>query len=247
MTSQATPRQYSAPALEKGLDILELLADQPHGMTQSAIAAELGKSVAEVFRMLAVLEGRGYIYRERPEDLYYLSLRMYELANRHPPTKRLLDVAIPEMRALAEFARQSVHLGVPSDGELLVIAQVESPEHAGVTVRVGRRSLTDTSSGRVLLAFQPPAAQERWVGTAVSENPELKERLEKIILKGFAETKDESLRGITDITVPLLDLRGFATAALTVPYLRQQATQPTIAEVRGMALSAVERISARTH
>ena len=38
--------KYSVPALEKGLDILELLATRSEGLTQSAIAAELSEGGA---------------------------------------------------------------------------------------------------------------------------------------------------------------------------------------------------------
>lgn len=247
MITNGEPRQYTAPALEKGLDVLELLATTRNGMTQSAIASQLGKSVGELFRMLSVLEQRGFIYRERPEELYYLSLRMYELAHLHPPTNRLLDVAVPEMRALADKARQSVHLSAQSDGELLILAQVDSPEPAGVTVRVGRRSLMETASGRVLLAFQDPATQARWAGEERIVNAVLKRRLDDISARGFEETEGESLKGIVDISVPLLDVQGHAIAALTVPHLQQRAAQPTPNEVCRMAIEAAGHISARTH
>ncbi len=46
--------KYSAPALSKGLDILELLATQSAGMKKSDIAKSLKRSLSEIFRMLAV-------------------------------------------------------------------------------------------------------------------------------------------------------------------------------------------------
>ena len=53
--------KYSAPALEKGLDILELLSRRSQSLTLSQIAAALGRSVNELFRMVQVLEARGYV------------------------------------------------------------------------------------------------------------------------------------------------------------------------------------------
>ena len=58
---------YTAPALEKGLDILELLADAGEGLSQNQVAARLGRSVGEIFRMLEVLERRGWLYPVRGE------------------------------------------------------------------------------------------------------------------------------------------------------------------------------------
>jgi uncharacterized membrane protein len=65
------PRKYTAPALEKGLDILELLSRAETGLSQSEIARDLGRSVSEIFRMLVVLEERGYIALEEA-DRYVL-------------------------------------------------------------------------------------------------------------------------------------------------------------------------------
>ena len=60
---QVTTRRsrYPAPALEKGLDILELLASVSQALTHSEIANRLDRTLTEVFRMLVCLEERGYI------------------------------------------------------------------------------------------------------------------------------------------------------------------------------------------
>jgi DNA-binding CsgD family transcriptional regulator len=52
---------YAAPALEKGLDILELLAKQAEGLTRREIAERLGRSVSEIFRMIEALTRRSYL------------------------------------------------------------------------------------------------------------------------------------------------------------------------------------------
>ncbi len=87
---------YTAPALEKGLDILELLAGEAGGISQTVIAQRLARTTTELFRMLAVLERRGYVMREL-DGGYRLTLRLFELAHQHPPLKRLLTVALPAM------------------------------------------------------------------------------------------------------------------------------------------------------
>ena len=91
-----TAARYSAPALEKGLDVLELLASQPHALSLQEFAQRLERSSAELYRMLDVLVQRGWLAR-LPDASYGLTLRLFELAHRHPPVGRLLDVAVPHM------------------------------------------------------------------------------------------------------------------------------------------------------
>ena len=53
--------RYRAPALDKGLDILELLAGVEQGLTQAEIAKRLDRSPNEFYRMLDRLVRRGYV------------------------------------------------------------------------------------------------------------------------------------------------------------------------------------------
>jgi len=53
-----SPR-YTAPALEKGLDILDVLVDTAEGYTLNELSVKLGRTVSEIFRMVVTLERRG--------------------------------------------------------------------------------------------------------------------------------------------------------------------------------------------
>ena len=67
--SAAGAPDYSVPALDKALDILELLAGRSDGLSQAAIAEAVGRSVSQVFRVLQTLEARGYLMREEQSGL----------------------------------------------------------------------------------------------------------------------------------------------------------------------------------
>ena len=55
--------RYRAPALDKGLDILELLATTDEGLSQAEIAKALERSPNEIYRMLDRLVRRHYVVR----------------------------------------------------------------------------------------------------------------------------------------------------------------------------------------
>src|SRR5688572_21455157 len=148
-------QRYSAPALEKGLAVLELLAAEPHALTLQEIAKRLERSPSELFRMLDVLVQRGYLAR-LPDASYALTLRLFELGQRHPPVERLLEVAVPHMQALARETGQANHLSVHHDARLVVLARAEPPEPMSYSVRQGAHFpfLDDRVSARVITAFQ---------------------------------------------------------------------------------------------
>ena len=131
---------YPVPALEKGLDLLEILSAQPAGFALVELAAATGKKVTEIFRMVACLKRRGYIVVDPTTERLTLGMKLFELAHRHPPTERLIAVALSQMQTLAQQTGQSCHLAVHSNGEMLVIAQVDSARHMGFAVHVGAKN-----------------------------------------------------------------------------------------------------------
>ncbi len=84
--------RYRAPALDKGLDILELLASVDGGLTQAEISKRLNRSPNEFYRMLDRLVRRGYVTRI-DGDRYSLTLKLFGLAQLHAPVRRLASYA----------------------------------------------------------------------------------------------------------------------------------------------------------
>src|SRR5260370_15309094 len=108
--------RYPTPALEKGLDILEMFASEPTGLTKSEVARKLGRTISEIFRMLVCLEERGYTAQSPDSDRYNLTLHLFMLAQEHPPIKRMTMQALPIMQQVAHELSQSCHLGVLNGG-----------------------------------------------------------------------------------------------------------------------------------
>ena len=85
MTASDDLDRYRAPALDKGLDILELLAGEEEGLSQAEIAKALGRTPNEQYRMLERLVRRGYVARNA-SDRYELTLKLFGLAHFHRRT-----------------------------------------------------------------------------------------------------------------------------------------------------------------
>lgn len=243
---------YSAPALEKGLDILEALSGEADGLTLSALAQRLERSPSELYRMLVCLTRRGYVARDEESDRHALTLRLFELAHRHPPMQRLVAAALPLMRSLAAETDQSCHLSVFHEGRQLVVAQVDAPGAMGFGVRLGANSidLLMSASGRVLLAFQEKA-QRAWMldcyrSAGGSARPKgLLALLERVRSDGFAEMDSFQVAGVHAVSFPALDVSGRAVASLTVPYLARLDLQdgPKLKETREILRIASYRLS----
>ena len=96
-------RSYSAPALEKGLDILEMLCRSEQPLSQKDIAKRLGRSVGEIYRMMSCLVNRNYVSRRTGEtdSSISLQLELKGLSNRVTAPDDLLDRGILGYRNIA--------------------------------------------------------------------------------------------------------------------------------------------------
>ena len=226
MASEEDDRRYKAPALEKGLDILELLATTSSAMTLTAIVNQLGRSHGELFRMVQVLEFRGYIEQDSSADGYLLTDKLFSLGMQRPKTHSLVEVALPVMRKLSQDLGQSCHLALHTLGDMVVVARMESSEQLGFSVRVGyRRPLVKAASGAVLYAFQPEDVRRRWEKLlnpplSAKELEAWRANADGIRQRKVALTPSQFVAGVTDISAPVLR-GGYAAAALTVPFLKK--------------------------
>ena len=89
MKQKKQSKNYSAPALEKGLDILELLSNSAEGLTQGEIAGKLNKSINEIYRMITTLRNREYVDFDNEREVYRLSFKILNMTSKFEQLKLL--------------------------------------------------------------------------------------------------------------------------------------------------------------
>jgi DNA-binding IclR family transcriptional regulator len=251
-SSSEEDRVYAAPALEKGLDILEALCLSERSLSRKEIALQVGRSVGEIYRMLAVLARRGYV-TQIDDGLYTVTTKLFELSHANPPTHRLLFEATPVMQRLSNALDQSCHLTVYSQGKQVVVYKVDAPSGMGFSVRVGAElDVLVSASGRVLLAFQDAETRGFRIEESVLRRPEQVNAQIATILDGIRTTGYEAIpsiqvRGLYAVSFPILDSQGYCVAALTVPYAERidQSQRKTIPEVQLELRAAAQELSER--
>ena len=250
MAQVEAKRYYPTPALEKGLDILELFASTPEGLTVSEVARRLNRTVSQIFRMILCLEQRGYLAQSESKDRYHLTLRLFRIAQEHPPTKRLVTEALPAMHELAHAIRQSCHLGVIDGGHVVILAQVDSPEPTGFYVKMGSKvELMQAATGHVILAHQSDDARaralEEWRRETRRQKPpaDLEQHLARIAKRGYEQRASYQIAGVVNVSFPILNVQGQGIAGLTVPFVRRIEDRVGVPEVVNAVRKASRQIS----
>lgn len=224
-------------------------------MSQAEIATGIKKSPNEIYRMLVCLEERGYLMREEHSSKYMLSLKMYTLSHRHSPVDEIRHASLYPMQELALKLKQSCHLGVLYNDQLLVIYQAKSPSPIALSIEEGSLfPLLLTASGRTLLAFLPEEERQNVLGRVdlyrgytPRQQAALADSLAAIRKQGGYVGPSDLSKGVTDIVKPIgnLETGVFGTltvSLLTTEYNEQLTSEEMVAEVEQCAQTILTRL-----
>jgi IclR family KDG regulon transcriptional repressor len=187
--------------LHKTLDILEAIKRAPAGFRLAELARSVEMPKATAHRILATLEGRGYV--DRAEDGgYRVAKKLLDMQQPASVDQILSAVAPPLIAQLAAACRETVNLGVLDAGEVVVIQTVESPQAVRMSSKVGnRRHLHATALGKVMLAGMSDKevlrlirlkGQARLTPHTITTRPGLLEELSKIRKQGYSIDNQEN-------------------------------------------------------
>jgi len=233
------------------MDIIELLADAEEGLTVSDISQRLKRRMSELFRIIIVMERRGWLQKDRETSRYSVTYHVLKLAHRATPTQTLTSAAAPVMQELSTRINHSCHLVVRSGTQGLVILRQENQRrHANLSVRLGAViELVSSCSGHVLLAHLEPAERAQLLQSIPRprgmSKSKVAEVLEKVRKRGFEIHQSPITAGVTDISYPIRGIDDKVVAALTIPYLHalDNSLPTSVDQTRRLLEEATRRIS----
>ena len=133
-------------------------APAPLTVREVAVGTSINRTTAH--RLLASLHRRGWIERVADSAAYRPGLRYLALVRASLSGRDFIDEVRPTMERLSLLSRETAHLGVLDNHDVLHIEKVDSPEIVGVSSRVGTRAAPHvTGLGKALLASGP---DESW-------------------------------------------------------------------------------------
>lgn len=148
----------TAQTLDRGLRLLNLVADAPVGLTVTEAANRLGVGRAVVYRLVGPLTEHGMLRRDSAGRLR-LGVGVLRLARQAQPL--LAQGALPALRWLAEQTGATAHLTVAEGDEAVALAVVEPTWTSfHVAYRTGSRHPLDRgAAGRAILAGRTGSGQ----------------------------------------------------------------------------------------
>lgn len=222
--SNAGPRDAGVRSVERAITILDVLA-AGGWRTGAEIARELHVHRSTALRLLGTLERHSLVERDSRSAKYRLGPRLPQLASVVTGESDLRTVARPVCESLAGALGETVTLDVLVAGEIVPIEQATASTSVVSVNWLGRRTPVHcTASGKVILAFGPPAIRERLLARplerstahTITGGPELEAQLTEALTDGFARTYEELEIGLDAIAAPVFASGGDVVAALDV-------------------------------
>lgn len=233
-------------AVDRALDIL-LCFTSKTDWSMTEIAEHVGLHKSTVHRMLATLEEKGFIERDRATDRYHLGLKVWELSANLSRTDDQATIWLPEMVRLRDQLGETVSIYVRDGSERIRMQAVQSNQPVRRVAPVGvRLPLYAGASSKVLIAYSEPSVRESIMQSPTwptsIDRKQYEQQLDEILSQGYATSFEEREEGAAALSSPIFDRSGKLAAALSVSGPASRLTMDTMREYAPVMMESAKRM-----
>jgi DNA-binding IclR family transcriptional regulator len=229
----------------------EVAGRQPVGVSDLARVLNLPKS--SVQRTLQTLRSAGWIQTVGVElTRWRLTTHMLRVGQLAAGELGLRDVAVPVMEELRGQTKESVHLAVPEQDNVIVIERLDSPQAVRTFVPLGMAApMAASANGKAILATRSPedvrALLKRGLSTytaaTVTNERSLLAQLQEVRRLGYATNEGEWRTDVAAVASAITVDSGLAIAGISVSMPTQRLSPDVQLKYGGLVNDAAERIS----
>jgi IclR family transcriptional regulator, KDG regulon repressor len=229
-------RTYDITALQRGLRLLHLFSESPHGLTAKQVAGLSRLPVSTVHRFLANLVTSGFLSCDGDGN-YHLGIACFAIGQAAVGQLDIRRLSLPYLKELNQQTRETIHLTVRHGLAAVYVEKLDSPEPLRIHSRIGAAvPLYCTAVGKVMLAHMPAEERDRILPeltikrltpNTVGSLQELKAELYRVHKNGYACDLEEHEMHIRCLAVPIWDHAGSvqSSVSITAPTVRMPVTR----------------------
>ena len=242
----------SIRAVERALDVLLCFNRQTPELNMTQIAEQISIHKSTVHRLLKTLEKKRFVERDQTTGVYRLGIQLLQMAYLTLEQNDLRRLAAPFMRRLWEQHRETVHLAVLDQADVVFLDALESPQRVKLAAAIGQRlPAFATATGRAILGFMPDEAVQEILKRGMPHytqhtpsSPEAFWEGRRLVQeRGFALDEQEFEEGIDAVAAPILDQAGQPVAAISVAGPAYRLAHDRLMEMGPSVLTAARDIA----
>jgi len=212
-------KKYHVPALERALNVIDLLASNDRDLSFSEILLSLNIPRPSLARILKILTDRGLVNKTEKRGLYRLGMKLLYLGNRLESKLKLRSVAWPFMQELALKTGKTIELSTLDRDQLILIEQIEGNEGVRLFSRIGSAYpyFHALAAGKIYLAHMEKEKRKDVLNKiglpvvtkhTIIDMDQLDEELSVIEKNGYAFEDQELREGVRRVVAPVYDCHG---------------------------------------
>ncbi|TCJ04333.1 IclR family transcriptional regulator [Cytobacillus praedii] len=209
-------------SVERITKILNLFTDSEPSLGNIEIAEKLGIHPSSAHHFVKSMCKEGILIQGNDRK-YRLGWKLLEWSNKVMYQQDIHSEAGPIIVNLVRQFKGTSHIGMFHEGEVRFVFKTTSPDADVVPTFIGttRRPAYSTSSGKVLLAFNPSFIQPtlakgllKQSTNTITSVTKLYAELKKIKQQGYAISDDENDFGLYGVAAPIKSYNGQVIASL---------------------------------
>ena len=225
-TSKAPVERYRIHVIDRAAQILDCFGFDHQELSVSEIGAKTGLHRSTAHRILMALEYNDLIKQNPSTGKYHLGIKLFKLGHQAVSQLNLREICRPFLSRLMNNTKETIHLAVLDDDQVLYLDKVEGPHALRMPSRVGRHIPTYcTSLGKAMLSClddqEVKSILRRQTLKPHTENTvknihQLLADLGSVRKRGYAVDNEEIEIGLRCVGAPLRDYTGGMVGAISV-------------------------------
>lgn len=218
-------RQEPISSMRNALRLLNMFSMDEPELTLKELAEKLEVGISTAHRLTATLIEEGFIIRDPASRKFRLAASILAMGHTILSSNELCRVATPVLEQLARESGETAHLAIIKGDRVIYLQKVDSSHPVHLLSHIGRQNPVHcTSSGQVILAFQPDdeikrmidMGLPRYTSNTVTSPEQYKQKLETIRNQGYAISIEELHAGVSSIAAPVKNRLGKVIASVSI-------------------------------
>lgn len=256
MKKKTAPKEYKVHSLERGLDLIEILAEDPSEKTLTELSKKASFNQSTAHRVISALKSRGYVQQNASNSKYRLTLKLFELGNKIIRNFNIKEAAEPILKELAKKTKESIYLIIRDGDDAICMDRIDgNPFIRILSLEIGgRQPMHLGAAPKVLLAYLEESEIDRiieekgltaWTANTITNPIKLKDELGKIREQGYAFSASDVTEGVAAIGFPIFNSDNKVIAAISTAGMKDSFTDNRIKEIIELLTTASTHLSDR--
>jgi DNA-binding IclR family transcriptional regulator len=245
--------KYNIPILEKGMEVIELIAQHPAGLTIQEMVNSMDHSKTSIYRIVCSLEEMGYLHKSLQSNSFSITRKLFKIGLSSLGTTTIIEHSYDPMRRLRDKLRETVVLGTLMGTKIVILEQVIGSHHFSFILKPGMGVCLHASApGKVFMAnidrYERDEILSKTEFTKFTDRTILNAadylmELEEVKSCGYGLDRGEELSGVRCIGAPIFNQAGKVAASVWISGPAERLTDEAIVEYSKEVVACAGEIS----